>query len=231
MLAGLLAVTVACAAVCAAACAAGERGPAAEPSRTLPSTGRPAGVAAPQDDQTRSAPASPGEPDRGGIVSVAVPVGASGYFRGRSAAIVRAPIDRVRAVVLGFARYPEFMPHYEKCRVLGRTPGGGSDVYMEVSALHGAMKMWARVEMPKPIFIEGVETYASRMLAGNVHDLQAIWRLETIDAQQTRLSLEVFLKPKLPLPKSLVNAENLEGSASAIAAMRARIEEGEIATR
>jgi ribosome-associated toxin RatA of RatAB toxin-antitoxin module len=164
--------------------------------------------------------------DRGGIVSVAVPVGDTGFARGRSTAIVRAPLDRVRAAVLEFARYPEFMPHYEACRVLGRTPNGGRDVYMEVSALHGAVKMWARLEIPKPILIEGVETYPSRFIDGNVEELQAIWRMEKIDVEQTRLSLEVFLRPKLPLPKGLINSENLEGSASAVAAMRARIERG-----
>lgn len=166
-----------------------------------------------------------------GIVSTAIPIGDTGYTRGRSTAIVKAPIERVRATVLSFERYPEFMPHYKKCRVLGRTPSGGWDVYMEVSALQGAITMWARIEIQKPVVADGVETYSSRFVSGNVRDLQAVWRLERIDAGSTRVSLEVFLRPKLPLPKRLVNAENVEGSASAIAALRARVEGAGVAHR
>ncbi|HTN85802.1 MAG TPA: SRPBCC family protein, partial [Sorangium sp.] len=91
--------------------------------------------------------------------------------------------------------------------------------------------MWARVEIQKPALADGAETYSSRFVSGNVQDLQATWRLEKIDAQTTRLSLDVFLRPKLPLPKSLLNAENLEGSASAVAAIRTRIEQPQDANR
>lgn len=160
-----------------------------------------------------------------------VPIGSTGFSRGRSTVIVKAPIERVRAAVLSFGRYPEFMPHYKQCRLLGRTRTGGWDLYMEVSALHGAVTLWARVEIQKPTVADGVETYTSRFISGNVRDLQATWRLEKIDADKTRLSLEVFLRPKMPLPKRLINAENLEGSARAIAAIRARVEQEAVARR
>ncbi|AUX21958.1 hypothetical protein SOCEGT47_024560 [Sorangium cellulosum] len=166
-----------------------------------------------------------------GIASAAIPIGGTGYSRGRSTAVVKAPIERVRATVLSFERYPEFMPHYKKCRVLGRTPSGGWDVYMEVSALQGAVTMWARIEIQKPVLADGAETYSSRFISGNVRDLQAVWRLERIDAGSTRVSLEVFLRPKLPLPKRLINAENMEGSARALAALRARVEGAGVARR
>ncbi|AUX41772.1 hypothetical protein SOCE26_031950 [Sorangium cellulosum] len=214
----------------AAACGGGER---------RGSQDRPVVGATQEEGGELCLAASGGEPrreaaraaDTAGIVSEAVPIGATGFSRGRSTAVVKAPIERVRAAVLSFDRYPEFMPHYKKCRLLGRTPDGGWDVYMEVSALEGAVTMWARIEIQKPVVADGVETYTSRFLSGNVRDLQATWRLEKIDARTTRLSLEVFLRPKLPLPKRLVNAENLEGSSHAIAAMRARLERGEAAGR
>jgi ribosome-associated toxin RatA of RatAB toxin-antitoxin module len=178
------------------------------------------------NDGERSEAAQP-SPDLTGIASVAVPIGNTGFSRGRSTVVVKAPLERVRAAVLSFERYPEFMPHYKKCRVLGRTPSGGWDIYMEVSALQGAVTMWARIEIQKPGVEDGVETYASRFVSGNVQDLQATWRLEKIDTQTTRLSLEVFLRPKLPLPKSLLNAENLDGSARAVAAVRTRVEQAQ----
>ncbi|WP_437681034.1 type II toxin-antitoxin system RatA family toxin [Sorangium sp. So ce131] len=211
----------------AAACGAGER--RGSQDRAL--------EGAPQDMGSELCLASSGgevrreAADTAGIVSEAVPIGATGFSRGRSTTVVKAPIERVRAAVLSFDRYPEFMPHYKQCRLLGRTPNGGWDVYMEVSALQGAVTMWARIEIQKPVVADGVETYTSRFVSGNVRDLQATWRLEKIDARTTRLSLEVFLRPKLPLPKRLVNAENLEGSSSAIAAMRARLEQSDATGR
>ncbi|WP_438029306.1 type II toxin-antitoxin system RatA family toxin [Sorangium sp. So ce233] len=218
-------------AAAAAACGAGEGGNNLDsPRLAAPQRdGREVLLAAAGDD-SRAERAQPA-PERAGIKSVAVPIGSTGFARGRSTAVVKAPIERVRAAVLSFERYPEFMPHYKKCRVLGRTPSGGWDVYMEVSALNGAITMWARLEIQKPAPVDGVETYSSRFVSGNVQDLQATWQLEKIDDQTTRLSLEVFLRPKLPLPKSLLNSENLDGSARAVAAIRARIEQGQDGSR
>ncbi|WP_437941134.1 type II toxin-antitoxin system RatA family toxin [Sorangium sp. So ce341] len=213
-----------------AACGAGEQGSTLD-APSLPLAQRDSGdvvpAAASDDGSERAQPA----PDAAGIASVAVPIGTTGFSRGRSTAVVKAPLERVRATVLSFERYPEFMPHYKKCRVLGRTPAGGWDIYMEVSALQGAVTMWARIEIQKPVLVDGVETYASRFVAGNVKDLQATWQLEKIDARTTRVSLEVFLRPKLPLPKSLLNAENLDGSARAVAAVRARAEQAQDGNR
>ncbi|WP_437818544.1 type II toxin-antitoxin system RatA family toxin [Sorangium sp. So ce1078] len=214
-----------------AACGAGERGSYLDSPRP-PLAQRDSGdvLLAAAGDEGRSERAQPA-PDTAGIASVAVPIGNTGFSRGRSTAVVKAPLERVRATVLSFERYPEFMPHYKKCRLLGRTPAGGWDIYMEVSALQGAVTMWARIEIQKPVIVDGVETYSSRFASGNVKDLQATWRLEKIDARTTRVSLDVFLRPKLPLPKSLLNAENLDGSARAIAALRARVEQAQDGNR
>ncbi len=155
--------------------------------------------------------------------TVSVPHG-DGYARGRSTIAVDAPIDRVRETILDFAHYPDFMPHYSRCKILGRTASGARDVYMEVSALHGAVRMWARVEVPKPSSVDGFETYETRFVDGNVRELKAIWRLKSVGEGRTELSLEVFLNPGLPLPKRLVNQENLDGSAAAVMAAKKRIE-------
>ncbi|WP_437536091.1 SRPBCC family protein [Sorangium sp. So ce726] len=215
-------------ALAATACSTGERGINLDVPR-LPAQ-RDRGDVLPASDGEQAERAQPA-PDTTGITSMAVPIGSTGFARGRSTVVVKGPLERVRAAVLSFERYPEFMPHYKKCRLLGRTPAGGWDLYMEVEALSGAVTMWARIEIQKPVVEDGVETYASRFISGNVQDLQATWRLEKIDAQSTRLSLEVFLRPKLPLPKSLLNAENLDGSARAVAAIRARVEQAQDGNR
>jgi hypothetical protein len=61
--------------------------------------------------------------------------------------MVHAPIDRVRAVLFDFPHYAEFVPHYRSARIFGKTPRGGDDVYMEMEALGGMMRFWARVEI------------------------------------------------------------------------------------
>jgi ribosome-associated toxin RatA of RatAB toxin-antitoxin module len=153
-----------------------------------------------------------------------VPIPGSGLVRGKARVLVRAPIDRVREVVLDFPHYPDFMPHYEACRVLGKTPSGGSDVYMRVEALHGALKMWARVEIGKSVGKDGVETYEARFREGNVRKLESAFRMHALDAQRTVLDIEVFLDPKLPVPDGMLNKENLDGARQAALAYKARSE-------
>jgi hypothetical protein len=81
----------------------------------------------------------------------------------------------------------------------------------------------ARIEVPKPTTVDGVRRTTPNT-RGNVKDLKAIWRLKQVDDAQTSLSLEVFLNPRLPLPKRLINKENLDGSAAAVIAAKGRIE-------
>lgn len=158
------------------------------------------------------------------VATEAVAMDGTELVRGRSTVVVDAPIKQVRKAVLGFKAYPEFMPHYRSAKVLGRTPDGARDVYMEVVALHGAVKMWTRIELPKPTKVDGVETHESRFVDGNVKDFKAIWRLKKIDRDHTELSLEIFLQPDIPLPTSLINGENLKGSKQGVLAMKDRLE-------
>jgi ribosome-associated toxin RatA of RatAB toxin-antitoxin module len=148
----------------------------------------------------------------------------SKLVRGRTTLVVGAPLAKVRSTVLDFAHYPDFMPHFRKCRVLGRSPSGGRDIYMEVAALHGAVRLWARIDAKKPVKMGEVEIHELAFVEGNVNELSAIWRLKPIDARTTELSLEIFLHPKLPLPARMINEENVGGSAMGATAVRARAE-------
>lgn len=144
--------------------------------------------------------------------------------RGRATVRVDAPLERVRAVVLSFNDYAAFMPHYRTSRILDRAPNE-TLVYMQVAALGGLVKMGANLWFPKTPTLEGGwEAYASRFDGGNVEDFQAIWRLRARDERSTYLSLEVYLLPKLPLPKSTLDDENTKGARNGAAAMRQRIE-------
>ncbi|MFT3772119.1 MAG: SRPBCC family protein [Minicystis sp.] len=184
-----------------------------------PTEGRPPPVYIPASD--------PGDEPR----TSAVPIEGSSLVRGRAIVNVRAPLARVRDTILDFAHYPEFMPHYEVCRVLGTTQTGGRDVYMRIAAVHGVVKMWARIEVAKPTIADGVETYRSRYVDGNIKDLQATWSVKPVDDKTTQLTVEVFMNPKLPLPDALVNNENLDGARAAVLAFKARAEGKKLAEK
>ena len=153
-----------------------------------------------------------------------IPIAGTDLVRGRSRVIVNAPVDVVRKHVLDYGTYSEFMPHYAASRVLGRTPSGGHQVYMKWVALHGAMKMWARFDMSSAQKKGEEETYRSKLVEGNVKAAKAIWRMSPVDKTHTKLSLEVFLQPRVPLPSSTLNDENVSGAQKGVAAMRDRIE-------
>jgi ribosome-associated toxin RatA of RatAB toxin-antitoxin module len=228
------------ASVLVAGCGGGEAAqPAAAPTpATAPATGPslvPVATTAPT--ATAAAASVPGDPPPAGAgkaagagetpVPLPVPIPGSEYVRGRSTAIVRAPIQRVREAVNDFVHYAEFMPHYRSCKVLGRTSSGARDVYMEVEALHGVVKMWAEIEMPtRPaVSADGIESFETRFVKGNVKDFSASWRLRKVDDETTELTLEVFLDPGIPLPQGIVNKENLGGSSDGVVAMRAHAEQ------
>jgi ribosome-associated toxin RatA of RatAB toxin-antitoxin module len=211
-------------AVVLAGCAAGPLATSHEPAsfvgqRTVAEVEKkdqPAYQATPTD-------ATPAAPTVAAPTPEAIAIPGSDLVHGRATVVVKAPIDKVREAVLGFAHYPEFMPHYTAARVIGPT-SGGKEVYMQIEALHGAVSMSANVEVPKPAMIDGVETYDTKFLKGNVDDFKAVWRMKKIDDQSTELSLEVFLKPKLPLPHQLINSENMNGAVKGVVAMRARLQ-------
>lgn len=204
-----------------AGCAgAGATGAPAQPAPAAAQAKRVAELPAPAPRTDAQPTSSPDEV----IEPVAVPIPGSELVRGRATVEVRAPLPVVRDAVLGFGSYPDFMPHYENCKLLGRTPSGARDVYMEISALHGAVRMWARVEVNKRVE-EGAEVFETRMVEGNVDDMVASWRLRRLDTTRTELSLEVFLKPRLPMPVELMNRENMRGAVKGVVAMRSRAEQ------
>jgi hypothetical protein len=157
--------------------------------------------------------------------TVAVPIAGSGLVRARSTVVIDAPIDRVREVVVGYAKYPEFMPNYRSCRVLGRSPSGGRDVYMELRAAGGLVKLWARIDAKKPVVTDGVETYESRLVEGNLKALEGSVRLRAVDAARTELILQSFVRPNLPVPDAMLNRQNLDGAREAVLALKTRSEQ------
>lgn len=170
--------------------------------------------------------------DASGVQGSGVAIANSDLVRGTATVLVDAPLPKVREAVLGFADYAEFMPHYQKSKMLGRNAAGARDVYMEIAAMHGAVKMWARLEVSVARAANGaatpseggVEKVIMRSVEGNVKELSGTWTLEPDGADKTKLTLEVFLEPSMPLPSSVLNNENVKGAVKGVVAMKKRAE-------
>jgi ribosome-associated toxin RatA of RatAB toxin-antitoxin module len=158
-----------------------------------------------------------------------LPVPGSGIERVRATVAIRAPLDRVRAVLFDYDRYPEFVPRYQKASVIRITPSGARLVQTE---LGGVVRLWMRFEISPPVNDAGVEKYEGHLEQGNIKAFRPRWELEPLTGDRTRITMESFLDPDLPLvPSSLVNSGTREGMRDAIVALKARIEGRRVAAR
>jgi ribosome-associated toxin RatA of RatAB toxin-antitoxin module len=148
---------------------------------------------------------------------------------GAAMLVVDAPLADVRKVVTDYARYQDFMPGFQRSRILARGPSG-TDVYLQVPILHGAATLWAVVRFGLPVHdgagerIEGAKTGHA-----NVDDLRAAWKLQPIDAHHTLLKLEFLVVPSLPLPGSMITPQLEESAEDAVRACRDRVEGSRVA--
>jgi ribosome-associated toxin RatA of RatAB toxin-antitoxin module len=141
----------------------------------------------------------------------------------RATIAIDAPIDRVRAVVFDYGRYPEFMPMYVKpTGVVWTTPAGLRLVHMQVG---GVVSLWMRVEIGPARIVGAVETYEGRLVQGNIKAFRPRWELEALSPDRTRLTVDSFLDPDLSLvPSGLINSGARDGMRDAIVALKARVE-------
>jgi hypothetical protein len=153
----------------------------------------------------------------------------SGIERIRATIAVNAPLDRVRGVMFDYDHYPEFMPRYEKASVLRTTSAGGRLVHME---LGGVVHLWMRVDISPPVHDGAVESYSGHLEQGNVKAFRPRWELEPLGSDRTRVTVESFLDPDLPLvPDGLVNSGARDGMRDAIVALKTRVEGRRVAAR
>ena len=65
---------------------------------------------------------------------------------GAAMLVVDAPLSDVRRIVTDYAHYQDFMPGFQRSRILARGPSG-TDVYLQAPILHGAATLWAVVRL------------------------------------------------------------------------------------
>lgn len=137
---------------------------------------------------------------------------------------INAPLATVRRTVTDYGHYADFMPRFQKSRIVGKS-GPQTDVYLQVSILHGAANIWAVTRFGPPTPEGAGERIEGRMHGqGNVDELLAIWHLTAVDENRTIAKLELLIVPKLPLPGSIVTPELEYASDQAVSATRERTE-------
>jgi ribosome-associated toxin RatA of RatAB toxin-antitoxin module len=170
-----------------------------------------------QKELVRPAPADVAEVET-------VPVPGSKIGRARATVLVRASVDKVRAVILDFAHYHDFLPNYESAKVLSKKLDGTSIVHMEIGALSGMIRRWMRVEMSAPVVVGDRESFSAKLVDGDVKAFEARWVLDRV-AEGTRLTLESYLDAKFELPAAFIDAGSASGLKDSILALKARAEE------
>jgi ribosome-associated toxin RatA of RatAB toxin-antitoxin module len=137
---------------------------------------------------------------------------------------INAPLSTVRRTVTDYGHYADFMPRFQKSRIVGKS-GPNTDVYLQVSILHGAANIWAVTRFGAPVTEGAGERIEGRLHGqGNVDQLLAIWHLIPVDENRTIAKLELLIVPKLPLPGSVVTPELEFASDQAVSATRERAE-------
>jgi hypothetical protein len=145
---------------------------------------------------------------------------------GHAETLVHAPLSVVRARVVDYSRYREFLPDkFKTSRVVGHSPDGSADVYMQISVMHGVVTLWdiTRFAPPKTV-APGVDVVEGRMMPGkgNVDDLDALWTLRAIDPEWTVLKFDLLLRPGLFVPQWVMDEELRDSAACAIDAIHDR---------
>lgn len=157
----------------------------------------------------------------GGMDSTSHPYPGTSVQWGRAVAIIDAPVEKVLAVVQDYANYTAFMPNFQTSRILSQR-GGAALLYAQVSLMKGAATIWAELKI-KPHDVGATKVIEAKMTKGNVDVLQAVWEITPFDDGRTLVAFQIIVDPDLPLPTSLVNAENAKTARKTIRALRERI--------
>ncbi|MBN2193931.1 MAG: SRPBCC family protein [Polyangiaceae bacterium] len=125
---------------------------------------------------------------------------------GGARVVVRQPLTKVLAVVNDFERYPGFIRRIEAVRVV-EDRDGHRDISLTVPILNGRSRLSSVLRFGSPRRTGNEQVLASSYVRGNVERMEIVYRLEPVGTDQTRLSVEMLVDPKLPLPGSLVTKE------------------------
>jgi ribosome-associated toxin RatA of RatAB toxin-antitoxin module len=134
---------------------------------------------------------------------------------GAGRVIVRRPLPQVLRVVRDFQRYPAFIRRIEAMKVVAEHDGQ-RDVEMTVPILEGRSRVTAVLRFGAPVQVGGAQVLHGEFVSGNVSRMEIVYRLEALGPDRTRLTFEMLVVPRWPLPGSLVTDE-VVGAAAHVA--------------
>lgn len=143
----------------------------------------------------------------------------AGASYGVAEAIVTAPMDAVMGAVTGYGSYEDFMPNFRSSRVLSQR-GSNAVVYLEASALRGALTVWAEMRMYSRPSDGETEVIEGRMRDGNLEHFVARWEVTPVDDGRTLVRFRVLFVPNLPFPDSVVTGENVAAARKTVRNLR-----------
>jgi ribosome-associated toxin RatA of RatAB toxin-antitoxin module len=150
--------------------------------------------------------------------------------RGSALGVVDASVDKVMRVVLDYANYRRFMPHFQASRVLSRR-GSDALLYIQVTALGGLATLWAEMRVRALEAATQTRVVLAHMIKGNLAQFEADWQVTPINATQTAVLFELCADPNFPLPfaSGLVSDQNESEARSTIVALRAYVAQRSLA--
>lgn len=159
------------------------------------------------------------------IFTAQIPKDGSDIAWGQAVLIVDAPIDEVLPVVLDYANYVKFMPHFTRSQVLAQR-GSRAMVYMEVSIAKGMYTLYGQLDLAERPQDGDSRLVEGRLLEGNIEAFNASFRLTPLDGgARTEIDFKIYVDPDLPLPASVFSRENERAASQAVRALRTRIAE------
>jgi ribosome-associated toxin RatA of RatAB toxin-antitoxin module len=144
---------------------------------------------------------------------------------GHAVVVIDQPIDEVLPVVVDYANYVHFMPHFTKSKVLARR-GNRAMVYVEVSVAAGTFTLWGQLKLSESPAEGDTRVIEARLLDGNLNAFDASWRLTPVDGgARTEVDFKIYVDPDMPLPSSVFSRENEKAAGNTVRALRTRLVE------
>ena len=157
----------------------------------------------------------------GGVDTRQIDQAGSRIRRGHAEGLIDAPIDQVMGVIQDYGNYENFMPKFQKSRVLSRR-GSDALLYVQVSALHGMTTLWAEVKVKAKDVSPPSRRIEARMLRGNLKQFEASWQATPVGEHKTLVAFELCADPDLPLAiaDGLISDQNETEARRSIRALR-----------
>ncbi|MGD8608433.1 MAG: SRPBCC family protein [Myxococcales bacterium] len=142
---------------------------------------------------------------------------------GHAVGVIDKPIDEVLPVVLDYANYVHFMPHFTKSRVLSQR-GHRAMVYMEVSVASGTLTLWGQIKLSERAAEGETRIVEARLVDGNMNAFSATWQLTPVDDDaHTSVDFRIYVDPNIPLPSAVFSRENERAAGNTVRALRTRV--------